>query len=116
VGGCESGAQTGSVVGGLAGAGIGQLAGGDTEATLIGAAIGTAAGYFIGNEDDKNKSRAQMASLHDEMNTVMVPITNSNGSISQVRLRKQGVGYLGPNGEYYQRFPTEAQLRPLYGF
>ena len=34
VGGCESEAQTASAIGALAGAGVGQLAGGDTESTL----------------------------------------------------------------------------------
>jgi len=50
------------------------------------------------------------------MNIVVVNITNSNGSISQVRLRKQGVGYVGPRGEYYDQLPTGEQLRPIYGF
>jgi hypothetical protein len=56
-GGCQSRAQTG----GLAGAGIGALAGqaigGDTQATLIGAAIGAGAGYIIGNEQDKKAAK-----------------------------------------------------------
>ena len=34
---------------------IGQAVGGDTEATLIGAGIGAAGGYIIGNEQDKKK-------------------------------------------------------------
>lgn len=116
VAGCESGAQTGSVIGALAGAGIGQLAGGDTEATLIGAAIGGAAGYMLGNEDDKIRSQADRDYLRQEMNTVLVKVTNSNGSIVQVPLRKQGVGYVGTAGEYYSTLPTEDQLRPVYGF
>jgi hypothetical protein len=116
VGGCESGAQTGSVVGGLAGAGIGQLAGGDTESTLIGAAVGAAAGYMLGNEGDKKEALAEREYLHQEINTVMVRVTNSNGSIVQVPLRKQGVGYVGTRGEYYPTLPTEDQLRPVYGF
>ena len=53
--GCESDAKTGALLGGAAGAAIGNLAGGDTEATLIGGGIGAAAGYFIGNEQDKKK-------------------------------------------------------------
>ncbi|MHC4620476.1 MAG: glycine zipper domain-containing protein [Planctomycetota bacterium] len=116
VGGCESDAQTGAAVGAAAGAGIGQLAGGNTESTLIGAAVGGGAGYMIGNEQDKKKAAAERDSIRTEMNTVTVNITNSNGSISQVRLRKQGVGYVGPRGEYYDRLPTEDQLRPVYGF
>ena len=115
--GCESDAQTGAAIGSLAGAGIGQLAGGDTESTLIGAAVGGGAGYMIGSEQDKKKTKAEMDSLRQEMNTVTVNITNSNGSISQVKLRKQGVGYVGPRGEYYDKLPTEEQLKQAgYGF
>jgi len=114
--GCESDAQTGSAVGALAGAGIGQLAGGDTESTLVGAAVGGAAGYFLGNESDKKEAQAERAYIHEEMNYVAVNITNSNGSISQVRLRKQGVGYVGTRGEYYDHLPTQKELRPVYGF
>jgi hypothetical protein len=115
-GGCESDAQTGAAVGAAAGAGIGQAAGGDTESTLIGAAIGGAAGYMIGNEQDKKKAATERDKLREEMNTVMVKVTNSNGSIIQVPVKKQGVGYIGPRGEYYDKLPTEDQLRPVYGF
>jgi uncharacterized protein YcfJ len=114
--GCESDAQVGSAIGALAGAGIGQLAGGDTESSLIGAAVGGAAGYMIGNESERQKAQADRAYMHQEMRTVAVNITNSNGSISQVRLRRQGVGYVGTRGEYYPSLPTEDQLRPIYGF
>lgn len=116
VGGCESDAQTGAALGALAGAGIGQLAGGDTESTLIGAAIGGGVGYMLGNEGDKKKAQAERSYLRQEMNTVVVNVTNRNGSIIQVPLRKQGVGYVGTRGEYYPVLPTEDQLRPVYGF
>ena len=111
VSGCESDAQTGAAIGTLAGAGIGQLAGGDTESTLIGAAVGGGGGYMIGSERDKKKTKAEIDSLRQEMSTVTVNITNPNGSITQVKLRKQGVGYIGPKGEYYSTLPTEEQLR-----
>jgi uncharacterized protein YcfJ len=114
--GCESDAQTGAAIGALAGAGIGQLAGGNTGATLIGAAVGGGAGYMIGNEQDKKKAAGERDKLREEMNTVMVKVTNSNGSIIQVPLKKQGIGYVGPRGEYYDKLPTEDQLRPVYGF
>lgn len=116
VAGCESGAQTGSVIGALAGAGIGQLAGGDTESTLIGTAIGGGIGYMLGNEADKVNAQADRDCLRQEMNTVLVKVTNSNGSIIQVPLRRQGVGYVGTRGEYYSTLPTQDQLRPVYGF
>jgi hypothetical protein len=114
--GCQNDAQTGAALGAAAGAGIGQLAGGDTESTLIGTAIGGGAGYIIGNESDKRKAQTEREQIRSEINNVTVNITNSNGSISQVRLRKQGVGYVGPRGEYYSQLPTEEQLRPIYGF
>ena len=114
--GCESDAQVGSAVGVLAGASIGQIAGGDTEATLIGAAVGGVTGYMLGNESDKMRAQAERANIREEMRYVTVHITNSNGSISRVRLRRHGVGYVGTRGEYYNRLPTEDQLRPVYGF
>ena len=116
LGGCESDAQTGAIIGSAAGAGIGALAGGDTESALIGAAVGGAGGYMLGNEGDKKKAQTEIDNLRQEMNVVTVNITNSNGSISQVRLRKQGVGYVGKRGEYYDHLPTEAELQPIYGF
>lgn len=114
--GCESDAQTGALIGTAAGAGIGQLAGRDTEGTLIGAAIGGGVGYIFGNEQDKKKTDAQMVALRHEMNSVNVHVTNSNGSIIAVRLQRSGPGYIGPRGEYYPTLPNEEQLRPVYGF
>jgi hypothetical protein len=49
-------------------------------------------------------------------NTVTVWITNSNGSRTSVPLTRQGRGYLGPRGEYYDQMPTNEQLRVVYGF
>jgi len=114
--GCESDAQTGALLGSGIGAGVGALAGGDTEGTLIGAAVGGGAGYMLGNEGDKKKAATDREAIRDEMNVVTVNVTNSNGSIIQVRLKKQGVGYVGPRGEYYPKLPTEEQLKPVYGF
>jgi len=114
--GCGNSAQNGSAVGALTGAGIGQLIGGDTESTLVGAAVGGAGGYMLGNEADKERAQAERTYFREEMKYVTVNITNSNGSISRVRLRKHGVGYVGTRGEYYPTLPTEDQLRPVYGF
>ena len=118
--GCESDAQSGALLGGAAGAGIGAIAGHQSgkagEGALIGGAVGAGAGYLLGNEKDKKKTQAEMDNLRDEMNQVTVNITNSNGSVTPVTLRKQGVGYVGPRGEYYDKLPTEEQLKPVYGF
>lgn len=116
VAGCQNSAQSGAGIGVLAGAGLGQAFGRNTEATVIGAAIGGIAGYVIGNEDDKARASYERARIREEMDYVTVSVTNSNGSISQVRLRKEGIGYVGTRGEYYDRLPTEDQLRPVYGF
>ena len=113
--GCESSAQTDALIGTGIGAVAGQAIGRDTKSTLIGAAVGGAGGYVIGNEQDKKKAKAEtqaeMNSLRQEMNTVTVNVTNANGSVTPVTLRKQGVGYIGPKGEYYNSLPTAEQLR-----
>jgi hypothetical protein len=115
--GCESDAQTGALIGTAAGAGIGQAIGRDTQSTLIGAAVGGGAGYMIGGEQDKKKAAAEREQLRQEMNTVTINITNSNGSITPVRLRRQGVVYIGPRGETYTTLPTAEQLKQAgYGF
>lgn len=116
LGGCETAAQTGAAIGVLAGAGIGQAVGGSTEATVIGAAIGGAAGYMIGNEEDKAQARWERRRLREEMDCVTVNVRNSNGSISRVRLQREGIGYVGARGEYYDHLPADDELRPVYGF
>ena len=58
--GCVStGSQTGdgAVVGAAGGALLGQMVGGDTKATLAGAAIGGLAGAAIGNNEEKKNRR-----------------------------------------------------------
>ena len=48
--------------------------------------------------------------------TVVVWVTNDNGSKTQVTLtRTSDGGYIGPKGEYYSYIPTDEQLRVLYG-
>lgn len=64
----------------------------------------------------KALARRERVKIREEMDYVTVAIRNSNGSISQVRLRKEGIGYVGARGKYYDRLPTEDQLRPVYGF
>lgn len=118
-GGCEgaSSAMTGTALGGAAGAGIGALAGRDTKSTLIGAALGGVTGHVIGSEQDRKKARAQTDVAIAEANTFYVNITNSNGSISPIRLVKSGNVYIAPRGEQYMQLPTEEQLKAVgYGF
>ena len=113
--GCETDAQTGALIGTAVGAAAGQAIGGDTKATLIGAGLGAAGGYMIGGEQDKKKTRGEIAAVRAEQNTVTVWITNSNGSQTPVKLLKNGPNYIGPGGEHYNGMPTEEDLKKLYG-
>jgi hypothetical protein len=71
---------------------------------------------MIGNESDKAQMHSQMYAMRDDMNSRLVNVRNSNGSIVMVRMRRYGVGWIGPRGEYYPSTPNSAQLRPVYGF
>ena len=81
-------------------------------------AVGIAAGgsYVAVNERDRKQTQADLDELKQEMSVVTVNVTNSNGSVSQVRLKKQPFGYVGPNGEHYDHLPTDGELRVAYGF
>ncbi len=115
--GCGNDANTGALLGAGAGALGGQVLGGDTKSTLIGTAIGAGAGYLLGNQSQQKKeTQAELGQIRAEMNVVTINVTNSNGSIIQVRLTRDGVGYRGPRNEYYPTLPTQDQLRPVYGF
>jgi hypothetical protein len=115
--GCETQGQSGALVGSGIGAGVGALASrGSAEGTLIGAAVGGGAGYIVGNEADKKQQKQEMQNTQSEMNSALVNIHNSNGSISTVRVTRSGTGFTGPRGEWYDHFPTEAELKPVYGF
>jgi len=116
--GCENNAQTGAAVGGLGGAAIGALAGGHHhagEGALIGAAVGAGGGYMVGNEADKKQTNQQLQAVQQQANTAVVNITNSNGSITPVTLRRSGNVWVGPRGEQYMSMPTVEQLKPIYG-
>jgi len=118
--GCETQAQSGAALGTAAGAGIGAIVGHQRgragEGALIGGAIGGGTGYIVGNEGDKKQQKAEMQGMQEQMNSVLVNIHNSNGSVSVVKLNRSGTGYVGPRGEFYDHLPTEAELKPVYGF
>lgn len=120
VSGCETEAQTKAAWGTAIGAGAGQLIGGDTKATMIGAGIGAGAGYLWGSSEDKKKeqqTQTQAQTIQNDANTVTVWITNSNGSKTPVKLTRTATGgYVGPRGEMYDSMPTEDQLKKVYGF
>ena len=118
-GGASSAAKTGGL-GALAGAGLGAIIGHQSGHTAEGAAIGAGAGavggYIVGNEKDKAAMQNQVNAAQAQANTVIINVTNSNGSITPVTLTRQGNIYVGPKGEQYTTLPTEEQLRKVYGF
>ena len=118
--GCETKAQTGAGLGALGGAGLGAIIGHQSGnagvGALIGGAAGAAGGYMIGNEGDKKDTRNEIQSVREESNTTVVNITNSNGSVTPVILRRSGNMWVGPKGEQYMSVPTPEQLKPIYGF
>jgi len=50
----------------------------------------------------------------DTQDTFPVNIPNGNGSYTTVVIKKSGNGYVGPQGEFYSKFPTVAQLKTMY--
>ncbi len=130
VAGCENETQNKALWGTAIGAGVGQLVGGDTKATMIGAGIGAGTGAAIGHSQDKKAEQQRQAQQTQypsqqtsysappaDANVVTVWVTNSNGSKTPVKLtRTANGGYVGPKGEQYDTMPTAEQLKAAYGF
>ena len=126
--GCSTAAGTGTLIGAGSGAALGSLAGAalghghhrDEAAAvggLIGAATGAGAGYVIGSGIDKNREQdARINQALQEASTTIINVHNTNGSITPVKLVRQGNVWVGPRGETYTTIPTEEQLTPVYGF
>ena len=57
----------------------------------------------------------QIENVRQEANTTIVNITNSNGSVTPVTLKRSGNVWIGPKGEQYMSIPTPQQLKPVYG-
>lgn len=47
--------------------------------------------------------------------TFTVNIPNTKGGYTPVQIKRQGTGYVGPQGEYYPAFPSVDQLKAMYG-
>ena len=51
-----------------------------------------------------------------EKRTIIIWVTNDNGSKTEVKLIGSVIGgYTGPKGEYYSSMPAEGQLKAVYG-
>ena len=47
--------------------------------------------------------------------TFTVNIPNDRGGYTPVTLNRSGNGFIGPQGEYYEKFPKVKQLKVMYG-
>lgn len=110
-------AAIGAALGAIAGGIIGNNshgAFGNREGMVAGAAIGGLLGGTMGHQ--KDQTRQQMGALNEMASTVIINVSNSNGSVTPVTIRRAGNQYIGPRGEYYNALPTEQQLKVAYGF
>lgn len=99
----------------VAGALIGGIIGYQSDETGEGVAVGAAVfgvGQLLHELDEANREKERKEECAKR---VVVEIHNDNGSITPVRLRKEGEQYIGPKGERYEQLPTEEQLKPIYG-
>jgi len=104
-----------ALFGGLIGGIIGYQSEEAVAGALLGAAI-TGTGELLKQTDNLAKEERKHKDKEKEEEQVVVEITNSNGSITPVELKKKGCVYIGPKGEHYKQLPTEEQLKPAYGF
>jgi hypothetical protein len=99
----------------LTGALIGGIVGYQSDEPGEGAAVGAAifgVGELLHQIDREHKDRERKDKCAEQ---AVVEIHNDNGSITPVKLKKEGSTYIGPKGERYEQLPTEEQLKPLYG-
>jgi hypothetical protein len=63
----------------------------------------------------QKKTQEQIAVIRAEAVTSYVNLSNPNGSVTPVAIKRQGNVYVGPRGEQYTSYPTVQQLQPIYG-
>lgn len=67
----------------------------------------------IPSETEVASVRKKRVKKHKKSFVVNVP--NSNGSYTPVKIKKKAEGFVGPQGEYYPKFPKVEQLEVMYG-
>lgn len=82
---------------------IGHQSNEDGEGAAVGAAIAVT-GCLLRQIDDASKEEK-----------VVVEVTNSDGSLTPVVLKRKANVYIGPQGEHYDKKPAEEQLKERYG-
>jgi len=114
--GTAAGVGIGAAVGAIAGNNMGG-SGDRDKGALIGGAVGGLVGHQLGQQKETRQQQEQrLQQLESQAQSRTVWITNANGSRTSVVLRAgEGGTWVGPKGEVYSSFPTEEQLRPVYG-
>jgi hypothetical protein len=51
----------------------------------------------------------------NQQNVFTINIPNDEGNYTPVTLKRSGNGFVGPQGEFYNEFPSIAQLKLMYG-
>ena len=103
------------------GAIVGGIVGYQSEEPGEGAAVGAVlfgVGALLGEIDRQNEDcerEHEDGGERRQEDEVVIQIRNDNGSETPVVLTRKGGTYFGPEGEHYDRLPTEEQLKPVYG-
>jgi len=104
-----------ALVGGVVGGVIGYQSGEALAGALIGAGVlGTGETLRQADRLAERQEKEKCPERGEEK--IVFEVTNSNGSITPVELKRKGCAYIGPNGERYDKMPSEEQLRQVYGF
>ena len=108
------GAGIGAGLGAVLGNQLGGTSGNDRAwGAAAGALVGGAAGRMWGRQTE---TQNQVNYLQQQQFMTTVWIQNSNGSKTPVQLRQtEGGQYVGPRGEYYEKMPSQEQLKQIYG-
>ena len=93
----------------IGGAIIGGIVGYQSEEPGEGAGVGALLGEIDRANEDEDDDECP------EEDEVVIQIRNNNGSETPVVLKRKSGTYFGPEGEHYDRLPTEEQLKPIYG-
>ena len=115
---CENGLKITPIYAAAIGGGIiGGIVGHQSDETKEGVAVGAVL-LGVGQLLTQIDEMAHEKEHEDEdgcNESVVIEIHNSNGSITPVKLKKDGTAYIGPKGEFYGELPTEEQLKSIYG-
>jgi len=116
---CGNGSKLNPIYGAaLGGALIGGIIGYQSDETGEGVAVGSVVlgvGELLNQIDEQAHKEWEHENEGEYDEPVVIEIHNNNGSITPVKIKKDGSTYIGPKGERYEELPTEEQLKPIYG-